>query len=47
MALRHGIAVRFVDDPDRLATYRGMVAALPKEHPSNTIGEPARHAAGV
>ena len=28
MALRHGIAVRFVDDPDRLAGHGGIVAAL-------------------
>jgi hypothetical protein len=47
MALRHGIAVRFVDDPERLAPYGGMVAALPKDRPVSPIGSGGRLSAGV
>jgi peptide subunit release factor 1 (eRF1) len=47
MALRHGITVRFVDDPERLAPYGGMVAALPKVRPGDPTGTGARQSAGV
>jgi protein required for attachment to host cells len=45
MALRHGVAVRFVDDPEKLAPYGGIVAALPKDRPLELAREPARQAA--
>jgi hypothetical protein len=47
MALRHGIAVHFVDDPDKLAPYGGMVAALPKDRPGVPAGEAVPQMAGV
>ena len=47
MALRHGIAVHFVDDPTKLAPYEGIVAALPKDRPAAPARDPDRQAAGV
>jgi hypothetical protein len=47
MALRHGIAVRFVDDVEKLNTYGGMVAALPKDRPGVPAGQPVRQLAGI
>jgi hypothetical protein len=47
MALRHGIAVHFVDDPEKLTPYGGMVAALPKDRPGVPAGRPVRQLAGA
>ena len=47
LALRHGIAVHFVDDSEKLAPYGGMVAALPKDRPGVRAGEPVRQLAGI
>jgi hypothetical protein len=41
MALRHGIAVHYTDDPDRLAPYGGLAAILPKAEAPAPVRQPA------